>query len=60
MTSAPLVALIKPASVVRAENAELPILSMTMEHGLIDQGKKFRKRVASANIRPEMLLEHLR
>ena len=50
MTSTvPLVELIKPANVIRAANADFPILSMTMEHGLIDQHQKFKKRVASSN-----------
>lgn len=29
---------------------DVPILSITMEHGLIDQGQKFKKRIASLDI----------
>lgn len=31
----------------RAGEAELPVLSITMKNGLVDQGEKFKKRVAS-------------
>ena len=41
--------LIEPAPLERAGNRDLPILSMTMHEGLVDQGTKFKKRVASAN-----------
>ena len=41
--------LIEPAPLERAGNRDLPILSMTMHEGLVDQGAKFKKRVASAN-----------
>lgn len=39
--------LIQPALSVRAGSNEYPVLSMTMHEGLIDQSKKFKKRVAS-------------
>ncbi len=45
-----LVDLITPAPVVRAGNAKLPILSMTMHGGLVDQSQKFKKRVASNDL----------
>ena len=41
--------LIEPATLERARDRDLPILSMTMHEGLVDQGVKFKKRVASAN-----------
>ena len=41
--------LIWPAKSKRAGNRNLPILSMTMHFGLIDQESKFKKRVASAD-----------
>jgi type I restriction enzyme, S subunit len=33
----------------RAGNLDLPVLSITMKHGLIDQADKFKKRVASSD-----------
>ena len=43
--------LLEPASGDRIGNAaDAPVMSVTMEHGLIDQAEKFQKRVASANI----------
>jgi type I restriction enzyme S subunit len=33
----------------RAGDRELPVLSITMKHGLVDQADKFKKRVASSN-----------
>lgn len=42
-------ALIEPAPLERARNRELPILSMTMHEGLVDQAMKFKKRVASTD-----------
>jgi type I restriction enzyme, S subunit len=39
--------LIRRSSVRRAGNTVFPILSMTMHRGLVDQGDKFKKRVAS-------------
>ncbi|MFF7688292.1 hypothetical protein ACFZB6_19340 [Streptomyces syringium] len=41
--------IIKPAALRRAGTEELPILSMTMRDGLVDQADKFKKRVASAD-----------
>lgn len=41
--------LIEPAALQRAGNRDLPILSMTMHNGLVDQAAKFKKRVASAD-----------
>ena len=41
--------LIEPAPLERAGNRDLPILSMTMHEGLVDQVAKFKKRVASTN-----------
>lgn len=45
--SASLGELIEPAKLRRAGHQEFPILSMTMHGGLIDQGQKFKKRIAS-------------
>jgi type I restriction enzyme S subunit len=39
--------LIEPAPLERAGKRELPVLSMTMHEGLVDQMAKFKKRVAS-------------
>lgn len=44
--------LIAPAKLRRAGDADLPILSMTMRDGLVDQGDKFKKRIASADTSP--------
>ncbi len=33
----------------RAGDQDLPVLSITMKYGLIDQADKFKKRVASAD-----------
>ncbi|MGW5291702.1 restriction endonuclease subunit S [Streptomyces bacillaris] len=41
--------IIKPAALRRAGVQELPILSMTMRDGLVDQADKFKKRVASSD-----------
>jgi type I restriction enzyme S subunit len=41
--------LIAPAKLRRAGEDDLPILSMTMRGGLVDQSDKFKKRVASAD-----------
>lgn len=41
--------LIKPAPPKRAGVRTLPILSMTMHEGLVDQASKFKKRVASTD-----------
>jgi type I restriction enzyme S subunit len=44
--------LITPAKLRRAGEANLPILSMTMRGGLVDQSEKFKKRVASLDTAP--------
>lgn len=44
--------LIAPAKLRRAGDHDLPILSMTMRGGLVDQSDKFKKRVASADTTP--------
>jgi len=44
--------LIALAKMRRAGNEDLPILSMTMHGGLIDQADKFKKRIASADTSP--------
>lgn len=41
--------LIKPAKLYRAGSGIFPILSMTMHDGLVEQAKKFKKRVASSD-----------
>ncbi|CDO07972.1 restriction endonuclease subunit S domain-containing protein [Mycolicibacterium cosmeticum] len=41
--------LIAPANVRRAGCDELPVLSITMRSGLVDQSTKFKKRVASSD-----------
>lgn len=46
-TNARLGDLIKPAPIKRAGTQKYPILSITMHNGLIDQSKKFKKRIAS-------------
>src|SRR4051794_16681965 len=43
----PLGELIAPAEPRRAGDSVLPVLSMTMRSGLIEQSAKFKKRVAS-------------
>ncbi len=43
----PLGELIKKAKIVRCDNNEYPILSMTMHKGLIFQDEKFKKTIAS-------------
>lgn len=44
--------LIVPAKLRRAGNSVLPILSMTMQNGLVDQADKFKKRIASVDTSP--------
>lgn len=44
--------LISPAKLRRAGDADLPILSMTMHGGLVDQADKFKKRIASTDTSP--------
>lgn len=41
--------LIESAPVVKAGEDEYPILSMTMKDGLVPQGEKFKKRIASSD-----------
>ena len=41
--------IVEPEPTVRAGGRDLPILSMTMRDGLVDQESKFKKRVASAD-----------
>ncbi|HGS5167329.1 TPA: restriction endonuclease subunit S [Vibrio harveyi] len=41
--------LLAPSGKQRAGNQDLPVLSITMKHGLVDQAEKFKKRVASNN-----------
>lgn len=41
--------LIEPAPFERAGDRDLPILSITMREGLVDQATKFKKRVASTD-----------
>jgi type I restriction enzyme, S subunit len=41
--------ILDPSGRDRAGNQDLPVLSITMKHGLIDQAEKFKKRVASAD-----------
>lgn len=45
----PLGNLVAPAPLNRAGDRQLPILSMTMHAGLVDQASKFKKRVASVD-----------
>jgi type I restriction enzyme S subunit len=44
--------LIAPAKLRRAGDSNLPILSMTMRGGLVDQADKFKKRIASTDTSP--------
>jgi type I restriction enzyme S subunit len=44
--------IIQPAAVARAGDAQYPILSMTMHHGLVEQSDKFKKRIASVDTSP--------
>ncbi|WP_175951445.1 restriction endonuclease subunit S [Burkholderia sp. BCC0405] len=46
----PLGSLLAPAGNSRAGDQDLPVLSVTMRDGLIDQSEKFNKRVASNDI----------
>lgn len=49
MKTVPLGELIAAAKTRRAGTADLPVLSMTMHEGLVDQSAKFKKRVASVD-----------
>lgn len=42
--------LLTPSGNTRAGNQDLPVLSITMHDGLVDQSEKFKKRVASRDI----------
>ncbi len=42
--------LLAPAGNTRAGNEDLPVLSITMHGGLVDQSEKFKKRIASQDI----------
>ena len=45
--------LITPAKKNKAgQRSHLPILSMTMKNGLVDQATKFSKRIASVDVSP--------
>jgi len=48
--SVPLGELIAKAKSARAGGSEYPLLSMTMHGGLVDQSRKFKKRVASDDL----------
>lgn len=48
-TEVALDALIESAPLERAGGRDMPILSMTMHEGLVDQASKFKKRVASTD-----------
>ena len=50
MRSVPLGELIAKAKSARAGGSEDPLLSMTMHGGLVDQSRKFKKRVASDDL----------
>ncbi|WP_145942155.1 restriction endonuclease subunit S [Corynebacterium glyciniphilum] len=50
--------LISPAKPQRAGDRDLPILSMTMHNGLVDQSSKFTKRVAGADLSGYKVVEH--
>lgn len=43
----PLGEILAPAPIRRAGDRDYPLLSMTMRDGLVEQGRKFKKRVAS-------------
>lgn len=45
----PLEEILKPSGLHRAGSRDLPVLSITMKHGLVDQADKFKKRVASSD-----------
>ncbi|WP_066903012.1 restriction endonuclease subunit S [Millisia brevis] len=42
--------LIGPAKTLRAGNSVYPVLSMTMHEGLVDQERRFKKRIASSDL----------
>lgn len=45
----PLKEILEPSGLHRAGTHDLPVLSITMKHGLVDQADKFKKRVASSD-----------
>jgi type I restriction enzyme, S subunit len=45
----PLGEILSPSGRHRAGSQDLPVLSITMKHGLVDQAEKFKKRIASNN-----------
>lgn len=45
----PLGEILTPSGLSRAGSRDLPVLSITMKHGLVDQADKFKKRVASSD-----------
>jgi type I restriction enzyme S subunit len=47
--STPLYEVFDPAGKHRAGRQDLPVLSITMKYGLVDQADKFKKRVASSD-----------
>lgn len=48
-TPKPLRDLLEQSGRHRAGDQDLPVLSITMKHGLVDQAEKFKKRVASSD-----------
>jgi type I restriction enzyme S subunit len=48
-TPKPLNEILEQAGRDRAGDQDLPLLSITMKHGLVDQAEKFKKRVASSD-----------
>jgi type I restriction enzyme S subunit len=52
MRTKPLGEIIRMAPTIRAGDAQYPILSMTMRHGLVEQSAKFKKRIASVDTSP--------
>ncbi|BDI03968.1 hypothetical protein [Sphaerotilus microaerophilus] len=48
-TPKPLRELLEQSGRHRAGDQDLPVLSITMKHGLVDQADKFKKRVASSD-----------
>ncbi len=48
-TPKPLSGILEQSGRQRAGDQDLPVLSITMRHGLVDQSDKFKKRVASAD-----------
>lgn len=57
MRKVPLGDVIAPAISARAGSRQLPLLSMTMHDGLVDQTTKFKKRVASEDTSSYKVIE---